>query len=445
MTNSLLTFVVFWGIWLLVPILVDGATSLAYLIGAWRGVRNANKNKRFTSDYFFPPIVTIIVPVYNGQRSLGACLRSIRDQSYPQECLQVIVVNNQSTDESFSVFGAEQGEPFGGTMAWVDTTKKGKVWALNTGIHLAHGTIIMNVDCDTVLHPNAILNMAKAFEAQPDLAAATGAIQVEARHAVPLPPWKAIWADCEAMEYIEAFQIGRQYQSATNSLFTLAGAFSAFRREVLLQTFLYDQQTVSEDTKMTLDVRRSLPSEDMRIGCVADAVAFVEPTLSISRLYAQRVRWQRGQLEVAALQPRLSTRDLLRINGLSITRTLIIDHTLAFPRLVWTFLLPLLYFFGYPLPLVANATIGMYAFYAVIESFSILTCYMLGDRDVKRRVREKWYLWVFLPAYRFALFWFRFGGFLNVLTDEAQWRVTDPWQETRAGLNDLTIRIKSLR
>ncbi len=440
MTNTVFNFAIFWGVWLLVPMLIDGATYLTYLVGVWRISWRSRGARLRRKEGFYPPFVTLIIPVHNGERTLGACLQSIRRQSYPQECLQVVVVNNQSTDNSFQVFAREQTEPFEGTINWMDIPQKGKVHALNAGIHLAHGSLIVNIDCDTVLHPDAILSMARAFHAEPGLAAATGSIEVLPPEGLNQPAWKEIWAECEAMEYLAAFHIGRRYQAAANSLFTLAGAFSAFRREVLLGTFLYDRTTVSEDTKLTIDIHRQCAARGMRIGCVAEAVAYVEPTLSLSRLYAQRVRWQRGELEVAALQPDLDVTSVFRSRGLSVPRMLAIDHTLAFPRLVWTFLLPMLYFVGYPLPLVASATLGMHLFYSLIEALSMATCYALGDREVKARVRKDWYLFVVMPAYRFVLFWFRLGGFLNVLTDEAQWQVTSPWEDAARALGGIIPR-----
>lgn len=430
MTNTLLNFAIFWGVWLLVPMLIDGLTYVVYLAGVWRAAFRYRARARKEDAPFFPYLVTIIIPVYNGQHSLGPCLESIRKQSYPQECIQVVVANNQSTDESFDVFTREQAKSFGGTVTWLDLAQKGKVYALNAGIHVALGTLIVNIDCDTVLHPDAIRNVARTFYLEPDLAAATGVIEVLPADRAKLPPWRVIWAECEALEYLTAFRIGRQYQTSTNSLFTLAGAFSAFRREVLLNTFLYDNTTVSEDTKLTHEVHQQAQHRNMRIACVSSAIAYVEPTLSTSRLYAQRVRWQRGELEVAALQASLKARDMLRVRGVSMSRTLMIDHTLAFPRMVWTFLMPMLYFLGYPLPLVVSATVGMYVFYAVIEALSMLTCYALSTSEERQRLRQGWYIWAIMPSYRFILFWFRFGGFLSVLTDTAQWRVAAPWEET---------------
>lgn len=444
MTNTLLNFALFWGVWLLVPMMIDGLTYLVYLAGVWRAARRFRAQNRKDDGTFFPYLVTIVIPVYNGQQSLGPCLESIRRQSYPQEYLQVVVANNQSTDNSFLVFSEQQSKPFGGTMTWMDISRKGKVFALNAGIHVAMGTLIINIDCDTVLHEDAIRNMAMAFYREPDLAAATGVVELLPIDRSQLPPWKAIWAECESLEYLTAFRIGRQYQTATNSLFTLAGAFSAFRRDVLLNTFLYDRTTVSEDTKLTQEVHRQAQQRNMRMACVTSAITYVEPTLSLSRLYAQRVRWQRGELEVAALQASLNTRDVFRVRGVSLSRTLMVDHTLAFPRMVWTFLMPMLYFLGYPLPLVVSATVGMYVFYAVVEALSMLTCYALSTAPERKRLKANWFIWAIMPSYRFVLFWFRFGGFINALTDSAQWRVAAPWEETAEAWQQIALRFRQV-
>ena len=103
-----------------------------------------------------------------------------------------------------------------------------------------------------MLDPEAILEMVRAFELDPNVAAATGSIEVLPADVDPrtgehvnIHPLKFLMAEAEFLEYYAGFRIGRQYQSQTKSLFTLAGAFSAFRRDVLLKTFLYDDSTVS--------------------------------------------------------------------------------------------------------------------------------------------------------------------------------------------------------
>ena len=429
MSGNLTAFFIFWGIWLLVPLLIDGVTAIVYLgtvwVSAWR--------KRFASTHrelHHYPLVTVIIPVYNGRHSLGQCLTSLSGQTYPQGSLEVLVVNNGSVDNTHEVFLEQKRQPFAGRLEWVSIADKGKAWALNAGIHLARGTYIVNIDCDVVLDPDAILNMVRAFEADPQLAAATGSIQVLPADSSATAV-KRILAECEFMEYYFSFHVGRQFQTATNSLFTLAGAFSAFRADVLLRTQLYSHSTVSEDTDLTFDLYERLPGS--KVAVVAEVVAYLEPTASVSSIYAQRVRWQRGQLEVVATHRGLLTKGLFRPWGLSPVRSLAVDHTLAFPRMVWTFLLPTLVAFGYPASLVVSAIIAMYLAYVVIEGLFWLTCLLLARGGARQRLAADWWLCLVMPIYRFFIFWFRLAGFFAPITEPPEWRVQDPLSLTKDG------------
>ena len=434
MTDQFIGFVLFWGVWLFVPMLIDGVTAVAYFIGAFRS-RPGARPQHEEAELTHYPMVSLIIPVYNGAEVLGQCMESIRKQSYPHDRMEVLVVDNMSNDGTSEVFFREQEQPFGGAFHWMSLPYQGKPGALNAGIHRVRGDIVCNIDADTILADDAILAMIRGFERDPELAAATGAIEVLPLGAGYQHPVRYVMAEAEFLEYYTGFRIGRQYQSQTSSLFTLAGAFSAFRRDVLLRTFLYDTRTVSEDTNLTFFISRAFP--DMHTACISEAVAYVEPTEGFRKLYAQRVRWQRGQLEVAALFPEFE-RHPFRIRGISLPKTLLVDHTLAFPRVVWTFLLPMLYFVGYPLALVVGATLSMYLIYMVVDGIYIAVAHALAEGDARARIRRHWWMFLFLPAFRWTLFWFRFGGFLSVLMESKSWRVEDPVTETRESLNRMS-------
>lgn len=434
MTASMIGFFVFWGVWLFIPLLVDGATAVAYLIGgAWMNrTHHLERRKHVLSNY---PKVSLIVPVYNGEQVIGPCIDSIMGQDYPQDKLEIVVVDNLSSDRTLEILQERQQRDFSGSLQCFSVPFKGKSWALNAGIYRCDGDIICNVDADVELHPRAVYAVAQAFDYDPDLAATTGAIEVkELRDRDKDHRLRYLVSECEFLEYYAGFRIGRQYQSLTNSLFTLAGAFSSFRRSVLLQTPLYQSQTVSEDTQLTFELHRSFAG--MRLECLPDAIAYVEPTPSMSALYAQRVRWQRGELEVASLfKDFLSLPVSLR--GVSVPRSLLVDHTLAFPRVIWTFLMPLLYFFGYPLEVVVSATLSMYLVYMMVDGLYTLVTYSLAEADARARIRRNWWIFMVLPAFRWTVFWFRFSGFLTALKEPPEWRAQDPLQQTIQGLQQV--------
>jgi putative glycosyltransferase (exosortase G-associated) len=429
-----ISFLVFWGVWLLVPMLIDGAVTLLSL-GSVLWVRwGRRRHQRVSLQHF--PLISIIIPVYNSEKTLEACLRSLAAQDYPLECMNILVVNNGSTDRSFEIFNHMQQElPL--ILHWHSIINKGKAWALNAGIHLTHGVYLCNIDSDVVLAPDAIRQIVEKMEAEPDLGAVTGAVEV-----LPPPadaPLIQLFLDeCEFFEYLTAFHVGREQQTLLRNLYTLSGAFSVFRQDVLLRTFLYSQQTVAEDTDITFELYERF--REYRIGCVSEAIAYVHPIESLGALYAQRVRWQRGQIEVSARHTALMNRSIFRLSGFNPARALVIDHTLAFPRLVWTFLLPVLVLFGYSPGLIISALITLYIFYMLIDFTWIGVAWLGANASARRRLRKTGWLLPFLPLYRMIIFWFRFSGFLYAVAEPGTWRVQDPLVQVRLGWEDLRAR-----
>jgi len=432
--ERILGLAIYWGVWLILPVLVDGVNALALFIQV--GLTQIRARRRSRPPVTDWPGVSIIIPVYNGEQTLGNCLESLRWQNYPLEKLEIIVVDNGSTDRTYDVFQRQHRRQFQGQMHWISIPGRGKSYALNAGLHSASNPYICNVDADTIIHPEALRQMVSHFEADPTLGAATGAIEV-----LPISPGDEknrlafLIAECEFQEYLAAFWLGRQGQTLSHSLYTLAGAFSFFRRSVLLHTMLYDKQTVSEDTKVTFDIRRQFGGE--RLACIPEAVVYVTPTPSLSTLYSQRVRWQRGEIEVAAVYQEMLDPNMLRLRGLALGRTLLIDHTFLFPRLVWTFLFPALVLFGYPLSLIVSATIIIYLFYIFIATISALSVYMIATPANRSRLWRNWWIVTIIPAYRFLIFTFRLAGSIIALTEPAEWRVQAPWTETAAAIRSL--------
>ena len=417
----------FWGAWLLIPILLDGAVAGSYLLAVVAGRAHrlplrpisAAPNGKW-------PLVSVVVPVYNSESSLGRCIESIKAQSYPRELIELLAVDNGSRDDSFMAFAKQQQSNFTGAIHWLKTFHQGKPWALNVGVHHTRGQYVINLDSDVALHPEAIANMVAAFENDPDLVAVTGAIEIDPS-ARPRS-WMRLLNECEFQEYYFSFNVGRRFQSAANSLFTLAGAFSGFRRDALLATHLYNTATVGEDTYLTFDLHECLPGE--KVAVVPSAVCYAEPVPSLAALYAQRVRWQRGEIEVIAAHPQLVRRGLFH-RGFSPARTLISDHTLAFPRAGWTFLTPALVLFGYSPQAILLAVALLYGAYVVIEAATWTTSALLVVPPSSGRLRRGWWVIPLMPAYRYLTFWMRFSGTLTVLTEPQQWNAANPVAASR--------------
>lgn len=418
-----LNFLLFWGIWLFAPLLIDGLTAIVYFATVFTHA----KKGRAPDDLSYYPYVTVVIPVYNSAETLGKCLRSIVEQSYPTEYLQIICVNNGSEDNSFNVFQQFQYRHPEISLTWASLDRPGKSIALNVGFYSGQGSYLINVDADTWLDKDAIKQVVLAFEGDSSLVAATGSVRVDkvlgkSFRFVDLVNY------CEVIEYLIAFNIGRRFQTLTNTLFTLSGAFSAFRRDVILQSFLYQDRTVSEDTDLTFHIRKIVKARKGRIGCISGAIAYVEPVESLGRLYSQRLRWQRGEIEVMAMyydKAPGALSALVQFTG----RILISDHTLAFLRLSWTFLIPFLYFLGYSLPTVIVAMIGLFMCYFILDGAYFLLAYEAVQKPYRNELKKIWWIIFLLPVYRYLLYWFRLAGIIVGIIEPKRWRVQDPIEQ----------------
>ncbi len=439
MSAYLLNFAVFWGVWLIVPILVDGMTTLLGLAGVLAG-HLARRRLKLDLQPVVHPFVSIIVPVYNSGATLEALLQSVGIQHYPRDRMEVVLVNNGSTDNSYEVF-LKMTDRLNVNLYWHSINAQGKAWALNAGIHLAQGQYIFNIDSDVVLAPDAIAQTVAFLEAQPDVGSTTGFLVI-------LPPeegaspGRKIMTSCEFLEYVSAFGVGRSYQTFLRAVYTLSGAYSVFRREALNRTFMYSKDTVSEDTDLTFQLYERAPS--YRVANLPEAKIYLQPIESLAALYAQRVRWQRGQMEVSARYQQLLRRPVWHLFGLAPTRALLIDHTLSFPRLVWMVFMPVLLAYGYSLPLLVGAYGVVYLFYLLVELAWFGAAYAFADAEIRSRIVEHWYFLPLMPLYRIMVFFFRFSGFLHAVAEPRTWRVPDPLEQVQAGIADLKSRLGRL-
>ncbi len=94
------------------------------------------------------PRVSVIVPVYNAQATLEACLRSIVSQDYPADALQVLVVDNGSSDASADIIGRYRHRIEG-----LDEPTRGPAAARNRGVRSAIGEVIAFIDADCIADP----------------------------------------------------------------------------------------------------------------------------------------------------------------------------------------------------------------------------------------------------------------------------------------------------
>ncbi len=113
-----------------------------------------------------PLTLSIVIPAYNEERYIGACLDSIAAQIVKPA--EVIVVDNNSTDETVAVASKY---PF---VKVLQESRQHQVFAQATGFKAAKGDILGRIDADSILPPDWVKKIIKAFDGDPKLVAVTG-------------------------------------------------------------------------------------------------------------------------------------------------------------------------------------------------------------------------------------------------------------------------------
>lgn len=416
--QSLSKQVIFWLAWIIIPIIME---IIPAIFNFFVLIRKRWIVKRKYKELPFYPQITLIIPVYNSAQTLRGCLQSIEESDYDSQFISIMLVNNGSTDDSFAIYQECQERYPNLTMQWLNA-KQGKSKALNMALFNATGKYVVHIDSDGQLERSALKNLVLRFENNSHIHCMTGTIMVDPRLIEKTEkPLLKLLQKCEFCEYAQDFLVGRNYESEFDSVFTLSGAFSAFRKSTILKTQLYNTETVCEDTHVTFQVRKLMKQ---RVFLCEDAMFFLDPIESLNKLYTQRQRWQRGELEVAHM---FLARENLVTRGLFqnfVVRLIMFDHTFAFPRMIWYFALICLVFMNYPMKLVIGSLAVIYLLY-VFTSFlyylNVLS-YLKAFEEIKRYYANKWYIIPLLPFYTFAIFWMRFAGIINSVDSSGVWK-----------------------
>lgn len=413
----------FWAAWIIIPVMMEIVPSLG-------SVFVLIKKHIFHKEIIKPaidPEISLIIPIYNSMDTLEQCIRSIDESDYPDERIRIFLVNNQGQDDSFQVFCDCQQKYPQLQMQWLNA-KQGKSKALNMALFNSEGKYIIHIDSDGLLERSALRNMVYRFEADQTIECMTGVILTDPKQVQAYPPvLPRILRKVEFMEYAQAFLAGRNYSAEINAVYTLSGAFSAFRKSAVLKSQLYNTDTICEDTQITFQMKYL---QRTKVGICEDAIFFVDPIEDMDKLYTQRQRWQRGSLEVSHLflKDKLKARNMLTNVGV---RTLLYDHTFAFPRMIWYLALICLLCMNYSFAQIGYSTLFLYGLYVLIGVFYYISTvgFLKNFKEIRKYYAKQWYVIPVLPIFNLMVFFIRFAGVINSINTDSAWKTRNFTQE----------------
>lgn len=239
------------------------------------------------------PFISIIVPAYNEAEVIQASLASLLELRYPY--YEIIAVDDGSSDGTYEKMKEFEGNHYGVRVQVFRKENSGKAETLNFGIRRSKAPIVVCMDSDSRLTPEALRFAIHHFR-DPNVGAVAGNVKVINRH--------NIWTKLQALEYIEGLNIVRNAQAFWRSVNVIPGPIGIFRRAAIEATGGYDSDTFAEDFDMTVKIL----ADGWKIDYEPKAIAYTEAPEELLDVIKQRYRWSRGILQTLRKQKHLLTR-----------------------------------------------------------------------------------------------------------------------------------------
>ncbi len=219
--------------------------------------------------------VSVVIAVHNGAKYLQRKIASIAEQTYPSEQIEIVVISDGSSDETDQLL-AQHAQ-----LRWEALpTRSGKPTALNRGVEMASGEIVVFTDVRQPLSPNAITDLVDALS-DPRVGAASGELVLGSDDGTDSPNIGLYW---RYEKWI------RSNESRVHSTAGVTGALYAIRRS--------DYQPLPADTLLDdFDVPTQILRTGRRVILVNGALAFDRAESSAVNEKVRKVRTLAGNFQ----------------------------------------------------------------------------------------------------------------------------------------------------
>ena len=222
------------------------------------------------------PKISVVIPAYNESENIRASIESVLASDYPKDKLEVIVVDDGSTDDTYDI--AREYTKYD-----VKVYRKpngGAADAKNYGAERSTGEFIATLDSDSRVDTQAFRRLIAYFR-EKNVAAVTGAVRV-------YDPKKLI-EKVQAIEY-DIILVLRRLIMGVESVYVTPGGLSMFRRGPFFEVGGFNKNSLTEDQEIAINLQR----HGYKIRASLDAFSYTVVPDTLFKLIKQRVRWLRG-------------------------------------------------------------------------------------------------------------------------------------------------------
>ncbi len=235
------------------------------------------------------PTVSVIVAGMNEEENIGACIESLLKTDYPSEKLEIIVMNDRSTDRTKEIMlSYAQNNP---VVKYLETDEtigklKGKTNALAIAIKKSKGEIIFTTDADIIVKPSWIKEMVRYYDS------GTGVV-----NSFTTMELKNTWWSLQSFDWIYLLALASGGNGIKAELSCLGNNMS-YRRKAYDEVGGYEniRFSVTEDFMLLHTIRRKTKWK-AKFPVNPDVKNDTYPCKDFKELFRQKKRWMRGGLD----------------------------------------------------------------------------------------------------------------------------------------------------
>ena len=250
------------------------------------------------------PTLGVIVAAHNERAALTATIDALLGQTDPPDAIWL--ADDGSDDGSEAVLAGRYAlvlpalgrlgapSPVAPGLRWLRLPHRGKAHALNAAFALASTDVVLTVDADTLLEPDAVAMVRMAFAADDRLVVGGGVLRPRCAGGA----LGRVLQEFQTYEYVRNF-LARNAWSRVGSLLLISGAFAAFRRDAVAAVGGFDPECWVEDYELIHRLHRHAADNglDWRVRILGAAVARTDAPAAILPFLRQRRRWFGGFLQ----------------------------------------------------------------------------------------------------------------------------------------------------
>lgn len=236
-----------------------------------------------------PPMISILAPCYEEAPNVAETIRAAISQTYAN--FEVIAIDDGSKDATGAVLDRLTAS-YPALRVLHLAENQGKAMALRMGALIARGDILLCIDGDAMLDPEAAAYMVQPFLKNPRVGAVTGNPRIRTR--------STLLGKVQVGEFSSIIGLIKRAQRIYGCVFTVSGVIAAYRRAALHRCGYWSLDMITED----IDISWMLQADHWSIQYEPDALCWILMPETFKGLWAQRLRWAQGGAEVFLKQIR---------------------------------------------------------------------------------------------------------------------------------------------